>query len=224
VTPPVLADTQLWWFVARSSGVVAWALSALAVLWGMALSSRALGRRPPAPWLLDVHRFLGGLTVAFVAVHVVALVLDPFVAFGPVDVLVPFASSWEPVAVAWGVVALYLLVAVELTSLLRSRLPVRLWRSVHLSSYALYTFATVHLLTAGSERQNPALLWCVVASMACIVFFSIYRWVGPGRAASVRAGHSSRAVPAGTGVPGSAGSARAGDGIRGGQRAPITSE
>jgi len=63
--PQVLADTQVWWFVARSSGIVAWALSALAVLWGMALSSRALGRRPPAPWLLDVHRFLGGLTVAW---------------------------------------------------------------------------------------------------------------------------------------------------------------
>jgi predicted ferric reductase len=206
VTPLVLADTQLWWFVARSSGVVAWALSALAVLWGMALSSRALGRRPPAPWLLDVHRFLGGLTVAFVAVHVVALVLDPFVAFGPVDVLVPFASSWEPVAVAWGVVALYLLVAVELTSLLRSRLPVRLWRSVHLSSYALYVLATVHLLTAGSERRNPALLWWVVASVGGIAFFSIYRWIGPGRAASVRAGRASRDGSAAPNVPGTASS------------------
>ena len=164
--PQVLADTQVWWFVARSSGIVAWALSALAVLWGMALSSRALGRRPPAAWLLDVHRFLGGLTVAFLAVHLVALVLDPFVAFGPVDILVPFASSWEPLAVAWGVVALYLLVAVELTSLLRARLPLRLWRAVHLSSYALYAFATVHLLTAGSEHRNPALLGCVVVSGA----------------------------------------------------------
>ena len=193
----VLADTQVWWFVARSSGIVAWVLSALAVWWGMALSSRALGRRPPAPWLLDVHRFIGGLTVVFVAVHLVALVLDPYVAFGPAELLVPFASSWEPLAVAWGVVALYLLVAVEVTSLLRSRLPARLWRAVHLSSYALYGLATVHLLTAGSERRNPVLLWPVVASLAGIVFFTAYRLVGPGRAASVRAGRTSRPASAG---------------------------
>jgi sulfoxide reductase heme-binding subunit YedZ len=106
-------------------------------------------------------------------------------------------------------VALYLLVAVELTSLLRSRLQVRLWRSVHLSSYALYAFATVHLLTAGSDRRNPVLLWCVVASVGGIVFFSIYRWAGPGRAASVRGGgRPSRAVPAGNGAPGSTSSQR----------------
>ena len=67
--------------------------------------------------MLDVHRFLGGLAAVFVGVHVIGLLLDSFVAFGPTDVLVPLASSWHPVAVAWGIVAMYLLVAVELTSL-----------------------------------------------------------------------------------------------------------
>jgi DMSO/TMAO reductase YedYZ heme-binding membrane subunit len=108
------------------------------------------------------------------------------VSFGPVDLLVPFAASWRPGAVAWGVVALYLLLAVEVTSLVRSRLPARVWHRIHLASYGLYLTATVHLLTAGSEAGDPWLVWCVVASLGAVVFFTAYRFVGPGRAASVR--------------------------------------
>ena len=66
------------------------------------------------------------------------------------------ASSWKPAAVAWGIVAFYLLLAIEGTSLLRSRLPVRLWRGVHLTSYAMYALATVHLLLVGHRPLQPA--------------------------------------------------------------------
>ena len=144
------------WYVARSAGLVSWGLLALSVLWGLALSTRALGRRPRAPWLLDLHRFLGGLAVIFVGVHLVGLVFDSWVEIGLRQMLVPFTSSWNPLAVSWGVVGLYLLAAVELTSLLRSRIPKRWWKGVHMSSYGLYVVATIHMLTAGTDRHSAA--------------------------------------------------------------------
>ena len=88
-TTVVLGATKVWWYVARSAGIVAWGLSALAVLWGLALATRALGRKPPAPWLLDVHRFLGALTVVFVVVHLVGLAFDPWASFGLDELLDP---------------------------------------------------------------------------------------------------------------------------------------
>jgi DMSO/TMAO reductase YedYZ heme-binding membrane subunit len=179
-------STKLWWHISRASGIVGWALAALAVLWGVALATRALGKRPPAPWLLAVHRFLGALCIVFVAVHMGSLALDPFVTFRLDDLFVPMASDWKPLAVAWGIVAFYLLLAVELTSLVRNRIPNRLWHWVHLGSYAIYVLATVHLLTAGTDRTNPILLGSVLASIAGLVFFLGYRFIGPGRAASVR--------------------------------------
>lgn len=183
----ILASTKVWWYVSRSAGIVGWALCTASVLWGLALATRALGRKPSAPWLLDLHRFLGGLAVVFVGVHMVSLMIDPFVRFTVGDLLVPFASTqYKPGAVAWGIVAFYLLVAVEITSLLKKRLPQRLWRQVHLTSYVLYAFATVHLLTAGTDRFNPLLRWAVLISVGAVVFFSAYRLIGPGRAASVR--------------------------------------
>jgi DMSO/TMAO reductase YedYZ heme-binding membrane subunit len=184
----VLADTKVWWYVSRASGTVAWVLVAASVLWGLALSTRALGPAPRAPWLLDVHRFLGALAVVFVGVHLVALVFDPVVAFGIDALLVPMASEWEPGAVAWGVVALYLLVAVEVTSLLKKHIRPRVWRGVHLTAYLLYVLSTVHLLLAGTDRTNPLLRGAVVVSVAAVAFFTVYRWVGPGRVRSARAG------------------------------------
>jgi len=187
-TTVVLGATKTWWYVARSAGIVAWGLAALAVLWGLALSTRALGRKPPAPWLLDVHRFLGALTIVFVAVHLVGLAFDPWASFGLDELLVPMASSWKPAAVAWGIVAFYLLLAVEGTSLLKSRIPLRLWRGVHLTSYGMYAMATVHLLLSGTDRHSPVLRTAIVVSVGAVVFFTMYRLIGPGRAASVKAG------------------------------------
>ena len=126
--------SQAWWYTARAGGIVAWALASLAVVGGLQLSTR-LVRKPAPGWVLDVHRFLGGLSVAFVGVHLLGLGLDHFIGFGPADFLVPFVSSYKPAAVALGVVAMYLLLAIEITSLAMRRMPRRTWHAVHLTSF-----------------------------------------------------------------------------------------
>jgi predicted ferric reductase len=143
--------THTWWYLARSSGLVAWALLAATVVWGLLLATRVLDRTPSPKWLNDLHRFLAGIAVVFTFVHVGTLVADSYVHFSAADVLVPFVSSWRPVAVAWGVITLWLLVAVEVSSLLMKHLPRRLWRAIHLTSFALFVAATAHAFAAGSD-------------------------------------------------------------------------
>jgi hypothetical protein len=166
---------QLWWYVARSGGIVAWSLLAASVVWGLVLSGKPFGRRPRPAWVLDLHRYLGGLGLVFTGVHVSALVLDDHVHVGLVQLLVPFTSSYRPSAVAWGVVSLYLLLAVELTSLLRGRLPRRLWRRVHAASFALFVASTVHGLTAGTDGGNGALRVAMVATGAAVAALTTLR-------------------------------------------------
>ena len=166
---------KIWWYVARAGGLTAWWLLAAAVLWGLALSTRvAKGKVTPA-WLLDLHRFLGGLALTFTAVHVIALVADSWASFGWSEVLVPLASRWRPVPVALGVVGLYLLVAVEVTSLLRKWLPKRLWRAVHSASFALFLLGTGHALTAGTEASNLAVRLSAGAMLVAFMFLLVYR-------------------------------------------------
>ena len=166
---------HLFWYTARAGGIVAWALLAASVVWGLWLSGRLrpFGVRPA--WVLDLHRFLGGLATIFVGVHVLAILADSYTSFGLSDVLVPFASSWHPLAVAWGVVGLYVMIAVELTSLARKHLPKRIWRAVHVSAFPLYVFATIHYLSAGTDASNPMSLGAIVIATGSVVALTIRR-------------------------------------------------
>ena len=127
--------------------------------------------------MLSTHRYLSALAIAFVAVHVVAIVADDFVHFGIVDVLVPMVSSWHPLAVAWGIVAMYVLLVVEGTSLTRTRLSPRVWRSIHMLSYVLLGMVTIHLLTAGTDANDllpaaSAVLIGVAAVFGCAMLLT----------------------------------------------------
>ena len=166
---------QLWWYTARAGGIVAWALLGLSVLWGLALSTKALGRRPRPNWILDLHRFLGGLALIFTGVHVVAIMADSYVHFGLTEVLVPFTGTWHPAAVAWGIIGAYFLVAVEITSLLRRRLSKRLWRATHLLSFPLFALTTVHALSAGTDRATFALRWGIIATAVAVAVLTFIR-------------------------------------------------
>jgi predicted ferric reductase len=167
--------SEMVWYIARASGIVTWALLAASVAWGLTLTARPFGNRPRAAWLLDLHRFLAGAAVIFLAVHVGSILADTYVHFGPVNVLVPFTGRWHPVAVAWGIVAMYVLVALEVTSLLRARLPRRWWRATHYASFPLFGFATVHALTAGTDRHNPLFRWGIILVTALVVLLAGWR-------------------------------------------------
>jgi predicted ferric reductase len=166
---------QIWWYTARSSGIVALVLVTMSVVWGLLFSTRLLQGRPSPKWLLSLHRHLGGLSVTFTVVHIVGLVADSYVEFGPAEILVPLASEWNPQAVALGVVAMYLLAAVEITSLLQKRLPRRLWRWIHLSSYGLFWLSIVHGLTAGTDAGTTAYVIGSRTAVLLVVFLTVYR-------------------------------------------------
>jgi DMSO/TMAO reductase YedYZ heme-binding membrane subunit len=170
-------NNHTWWYLARSGGIVAWALLAFSVFWGVALSSKFLGKKPKPNWMLDLHRFAGGLAVVFTGIHVVSLLFDAYVSFGLTEVLVPFTGSYHRVAVAWGIIAMYLLTAVEVTSLLRKKLSKRVWRTTHYLSFPLFGLSTVHLLWVGTDRTTALLRWSVLLTVAVVTTSTLIRIV-----------------------------------------------
>ena len=187
-------SNNLWWYTARAGGIVAAALLAGSVIAGLALSTAPRRARPRSAWRLDLHRFLGGLACVFVVLHLAGTLFDRFVTFHVVDLLVPLTAQWHPWAVALGVVALYLLLAVEVTSLLKPRLPLAVWRSVHYASFPLFALVQLHILLAGSDRRSPWLLGGIVACDVVIAALLVRRGLleeGAAQAMATRSSNSS---------------------------------
>jgi DMSO/TMAO reductase YedYZ heme-binding membrane subunit len=170
--------SRITWYVARASGFVSWGLLLAGMVWGVLLATRALGRRPTPAWILSLHRFLGALAVAFVGVHVGAILVDSYTNFSVVNVLVPFTGTWHPTAVAFGIVSMYLLLAVEITSLVRDRMSAKAWRAVHMLSYFLFAAATIHMVTAGTDIRAVVTTSAAVLLGIVVTFGStaLYLW------------------------------------------------
>ncbi|HTL87660.1 MAG TPA: ferric reductase-like transmembrane domain-containing protein [Acidimicrobiia bacterium] len=176
-------DSRVWWWLTRAAGIVAWVVIAAAVLWGLLASTKMIRRRGVPAWILDLHRYLGTLTIVFIAVHVGAVWLDSFVKFDTKQLFVPFASSWRPHAVAWGIFSTYLLIAIQTTSWAMRKLPRTLWHRVHVLSIPLLVMATVHGYLAGTDRGNRTLQWSAFVIGVGILFLLAARLLTPSRAA-----------------------------------------
>ena len=175
---------SVWWYLARSTGLIAGVLLVAAFIWGVLLSTQLVKPVKRAAWLLDLHRWLGGLTVVFVILHLVGLLADSYTEFDLASIFVPFASEWRPAAVAWGVVGLYILAAVQLTSWqpVRSRLSRSAWRAVHLLSFPLLWVVAMHSGAAGTDVGNRLYVVSLIVLVGLSVFMVLYRLLaGTGR-------------------------------------------
>jgi predicted ferric reductase len=177
---------ELTWYVLRATGIVAWLLLTTSVVGGLALRTKLLRNRVRPPWLLDLHRGLAALAVVFTTIHVVAVVVDPWIDFTWVHALVPFTSEWRPLPIAAGVLALHLLAAIQVTSLLQRRVGVTWWRRVHITAVPCWLLATGHLITAGTDATNVLLGVGVLAAVGAVTFPFTLRLLQPRRRAARR--------------------------------------
>jgi DMSO/TMAO reductase YedYZ heme-binding membrane subunit len=174
-------NEQIWWYLSRSSGIVALVLLVLSVVWGILLATRALKPHDRPAWLLDLHGWLGVTALVMTGLHLLGLYADGYVDFGVTELFVPGTSEYRPVAVAIGVVSLYVMVAVQVTASLRHRLPRRVWRSTHLLSYGLVWGAALHAGLAGTDTVNRAYQVLAIVLTMVAAAATIVRILTPGR-------------------------------------------
>lgn len=159
-----MPDSVLW-STTRGAGFVSLILFSAVASLGLLTAGR--WQRPGWPRFLtaEFHSNLALLAVVFLAVHIVSAVVDPFTSLGLTAAVVPFSSAYKQLWLGLGGVALYLIVAMVATSLVRSRLGHRAWRAVHWLAYAAWPVAVVHGLGTGSDSGAP---WAWIVDTACV--------------------------------------------------------
>ena len=143
---------SVFWLATRATGELALVLLTLVTVIGIATTKGWANRRWPESVITLLHRNISLLSVVFLAVHIGTTVLDGYVPIGWLDVVIPFQSSYRTLWVGLGTIAFDLLLAVIITSLLRRRIPPRLWKGIHWTAYLMWGVAVVHGLGTGTDR------------------------------------------------------------------------
>lgn len=165
------------WLAARATGITAYLMLTLVVALGMILSHPVnqstwkLSKRL-FPW----HENLFVFVVAFVLVHVVALVLDPYAGVGISGAIVPGLSSYRTVPVALGNLALYALLIAALTARYTKLLPPGVWLKLHRGSLVVWAMTWVHGIVVGTDTGALGVMYVVTGGL--MVAAGAYRyWV-----------------------------------------------
>ncbi len=162
---------SITWDIARAGGFTAYILLTLAVIVGLALSTQI---QSPSRWprLLnsELHNFLTLLSSIFLGVHILATWIDPFTRFSWNEILIPLASHYRPEWMAFGIVALYLGIAIGISTWLRPHIGYKLWRQLHVLTLGVFALATIHGLGTGSDTQTP---WALGIYLVCTILVGL---------------------------------------------------
>ena len=169
MTTVVLASApKADWYLTRGSGIVSLLALTAAVILGTTTSTRWATARWPRFVVEGLHKNVSLLSLVFLGVHIVTAVADGYVPLRWLDVVVPFGSAYRPLWVGLGAVAVDLLAAVAITSVLRVHIGHRIWRPVHWLAYACWPVALLHGLGIGSDNAQPWMLLLDAAAAATV--------------------------------------------------------
>jgi sulfoxide reductase heme-binding subunit YedZ len=169
----MITSTALW-YASRATGVVTLLLLTAVVLLGILVNRQ--GRLPGLPGfaVTGLHRNVSLLAVAFLAIHVVTAIVDPYVTIGLATAVLPFVSPYKPFWLGLGAISLDLVAALILTSLARARMSRRAWRAIHWLGYAAWPLAVVHSIGSSADARNglvlAVLVGCVLVTVAALAW------------------------------------------------------
>lgn len=159
-------SSTVFWYVTRASGIVALVLLTLTMILGLTTTARARARNWPGFAHQELHRRVSMMSMVFLAIHILTSILDTYVHIGWAAILVPFTSSYSRFWVGMGTVAVDLMAAVFVSSLLRSRMKPGMWRGIHWLAYGCWPIALAHTFGLGTDSGEP---WVIALGAACIV-------------------------------------------------------
>jgi sulfoxide reductase heme-binding subunit YedZ len=157
-------SSQALWYLTRGTGLVALVLLTSSVALGVTTTVAWRSPRWPRFVTLGLHRNLSLLAVTFLGVHIASTVLDGFAPISWLDAFIPFHSPYRPIWLGLGALAVDLLIAVVLTSLLRRHLSFTAWRAVHWTAWMAWPFAVIHGLGTGSDA---GIAWAEAIYLVC---------------------------------------------------------
>jgi cytochrome b561 len=168
------------WVILRAAGIGAYVMLFLSVAWGLASTTSVLGTRVSKATATTVHQFIATCGLFLLAVHLGGLLVDSFLPFSLSDLTIPMATSYRPIAVAFGIAAMYTTVFVIVASWLRKPIGTKWWRRTHLLAVPTFVLSMVHGVFAGTDTVRPVMWWTYVGTGLVVLFLVVVRGLTAG--------------------------------------------
>lgn len=165
----------LWWLISRASGILALGLVSLAVLIGLAMSTKTVAKPALKRSLMRLHEHVAIIGLAAISLHGLALLGDHWLKPSIAGIAIPFTMSYRPLFTGLGILGGYLAALFGLSFYVRRRIGARLWRRMHRATVLVWVLGVVHTLGAGSDASTIWLRGFIAATGVPIVYLIVLR-------------------------------------------------
>lgn len=163
------------WILLRAAGIGSYIALWLAVDWGLIATTSLVTKRVSKPTSTLFHGVVASAGLALLMIHLGGLLLDRFMPFGLLDLVIPMRAGYRTLAVSFGVFAMYAMVLILVTSWIRKRLSTKLWRTIHLLAIPTFTLALAHGVFAGTDSSRAWMFAIYVVTGVLTLFLVIVR-------------------------------------------------
>lgn len=168
------ATDKHFWYLSRASGIVAYSLFWLAMVFGLLLSTR-LGKHFNAAKVFALHQYLSLVAVSFAAFHALILLADSYLNVSFWQVIVPLGFQTDRLGVALGQLGFWLLCICAFSFYVKKYIGQSAWRWLHFFTFMAYMFISIHVLMVGSDSRALPLLLFYAGSQTLVFLLMSYR-------------------------------------------------
>jgi sulfoxide reductase heme-binding subunit YedZ len=163
------------WNLIRAAGIGAYLMLWASVTWGLVATTSLFGKKMPKATSVALHQAFSTLGLLLLATHLGVLLVDRFMPFAPLDLVIPLRATYRPIGVAFGIVAMFTMVVVLVSSWARKPIGTAWWRRLHTLSVPAFSLALVHGFMTGTDTPRPPMFWFYLASTAILLFLVLAR-------------------------------------------------
>ena len=172
------------WYLTRATGITLYLLIWATVVLGLGVTTRYFDGWLSKGATYSLHTYLPRLAYAFLAAHLLGLVVDEFMPFSISALIAPFRSPAPEPWTGFGVIGMYLFLVIVVTVALRRYIPYRIWRFLHWLAFPLYVLALLHGIGSGADTGSFWVQGMYLVTASTVLMLTFVRLLQRGRGAA----------------------------------------
>lgn len=125
--------------------------------------------------LATTHNLGGWLGLLFGLTHGLVLLFDTYVGYSLTEILIPFTAKKNPFEIGLGILSLYMMFLLVLSSDLLKKLGKKVWRTLHFLSFPAFAFALYHGISIGTDTSLSGIKAFYAITGTIVAFLVVIR-------------------------------------------------